>query len=105
VVKCAVRGPCVVVGLRDSPVPWGTSKATVSHWRRRLGIEDTEGSRRLRRLHALSEAGEASRAKAVAQANSPPRRAKISAATQPGQALAQLDAQSLRRPSARRFFP
>jgi hypothetical protein len=60
---------------------WGLTPQTVSKWRKALGIGPvTEGTSRLRRIHALSPKGRAALKKAVAKARDPQRRLRIALA-------------------------
>jgi hypothetical protein len=57
---------------------WGVTPQTVGVWRKALGVGAlTEGTRRLKRDHALEPGIAAARVKAVAEAGDPERRRKI----------------------------
>ena len=60
---------------------WGVTSQTVGVWRKALGVGAlTEGTRRLKRDHALEPGIVAAREKAVSEASDPERRRKIAEA-------------------------
>jgi len=84
------RGPVVYDGLaaalrRESNIAvcywWGVTPCVVSHWRRALGVVQTNcGTLRLRKLYAREEWFVAARARGQAKSGDPERRRKLSKA-------------------------